>query len=406
MGAPMRNFWLVAQHEYRSVVARRGFLLGTLAVPLGITLLITLAVLAQMWSESRLPLGYVDQAGVLTAEAVTAPDLDQGIELRAYPDAATAQAALERQEVQAVFVLPVDYLATLKTDLYYLTDPPSAAAWGQFNDFVRQNLSRNLPPTIQTRVLAGAAITVQDVVSGREFSEAGLINIILPVAASFLFFFVTMAAASYLLRIVADEKENRTMEVLVTSVTPQQLIGGKSLGLLAATLTQLLVYVIAVVVGLLAAAPYLSLLQAAVVPWGYLGVMALFFLPAYTLMAGLMIAIGAAVTDLQQGQQVAGLLNLLFGLPLFALALLFENPGHPVVLLLTFFPLTAFVTVSLRWGLSVVPFWQLGVSWLLLVGAALAMIWVAARIFRAGMLRYGQPLTVRTALATLLHQGG
>jgi ABC-2 type transport system permease protein len=135
-----------------------------------------------------------------------------------------------------------------------------------------------------------------------------------------------------------------------------------------------------------------------VVPWDYLGVMALFFLPTYALISAVMIAIGGAVTEVQQGQQLAGLLNFLYLAPMLLLPLLFENPGHPIIIFLTLFPTTSFLTVSLRWGLGTVPLWQLGVSWVVLVATAGFMVWAAARIFRVGMLRYGQPLSLKSAL--------
>ncbi|MFQ5615690.1 MAG: ABC transporter permease [Anaerolineales bacterium] len=191
------------------------------------------------------------------------------------------------------------------------------------------------------------------------------------------------------------------MEVMLTSISPGQLIGGKAAGLLAASLTQLGIYAAAIVAGLVIAAPHVEPLQRAVVPWAYLGVMAIFFFPAYTLISAVMVAVGAAVTELQQGQQVAGILNLFFILPIMLMAVIFANPGHPLIVFFTLFPTTSFLTISLRWGLGTVPLWQLGISWILLVSSAVFAIWAAARVFRAGMLRYGQPLTFKTALAAV-----
>jgi len=114
-----------------------------------------------------------------------------------------------------------------------------------------------------------------------------------------------------------------------------------------------------------------------------------------------MIAAGSAATNLHQGEQLAGILNLFFILPLFLTILIFENPGAPIVVFFTLFPTTAFMMISLRWGVSTIPFWQMGVSWVLLVGTAVFAIWAAAKIFRAGMLRYGQPLSLKGALAIL-----
>ena len=398
----MRNFWLIAKQEYRRTVVRRGFVLLTAAIPIGMIALVALAILIEGMGADNRPIGYVDPAGRLDPGLqASVPDANSGIQIRAYPDQETALVALENEEIQAFYVLPDDYPQTLNTQLYYLEEPPSKDAWADFDDFVRLNLLAAMPQEMQARLFEGPDITVHDIASNREFSQSSIINVILPFVATFFFFFATMSAAGYMLGVVAGEKENRTIEIMVTSVTPGQLMGGKTLGLLAAALTQLGIYVLAAVVGLAVAAPYVPELQRVVVPWGYLGIMALFFFPTYVLISAVMVAIGGAVTEVQQGQQLAGLLNLAFMLPIFLLPILFENPGHPLMVFFTLFPPTSFLTVSLRWGFGTVPMWQIGLGWVLLVAAAAFVVWAAARVFRAGMLHYGQPLNLKAALTAV-----
>ncbi len=391
----MRDIWLIAKHEYRRVVVRRGFVFGLVVIPLAIAALIAFAILVAKEGENNLPVGYVDHAGVFDVRLASQSDDDRA---RAYVDQESALSALEREEIQAFFIFPPDYMQTLRTDLYYLQDPPGEDAWGAFDDFVRANLVATLPDEVQERVLKGPEITVQDIANGRTFSEDEIANVLLPFAASFLFFIATMSSSGNMLRVVADEKENRMMEVMVTSVTPGRLIGGKAAGLLAAALTQLFTYIAAIVIGIAIASSHVTELQELAVPWAYMVVMALFFFPAFALISATMVAIGGAVTEMQQGQQVAGILNLLFMLPLMLLVLLFENPSHPAFVFMTLFPTTAFLSISLRWGLGTIPLWQLGLSWILLIASTIFMVWATARIFRAGMLRYGQPLNLKAAL--------
>ena len=85
--------------------------------------------------------------------------------------------------------------------------------------------------------------------------------------------------------------------------------------------------------------------------------------------------------------------------------LIFENPGGPAAVFMSLFPPTALMTISLRWGLGTVPLWQLGASWVLLTATALFLTWAAARIFRIGMLRYGQPLNIHGLLAAIKSSG-
>ena len=397
----MHNFWLVARHEYRRTVVRRGFVILTIAIPLGMAALIALAIVVNQSGESNLPIGYVDQAGILgSVPQSSLPDADQAIQMIAYPTTEAAMAALDSGQIQVVFVLPSDYVNSLHTDVYY-REMPSTAVRQQFDDLVCANLVASFPANVQQRLLDGSNVTVQDIASNRQFNEDEVVNIVLPLAATFLFFFATISAAGYMLGVVATEKENRTMEIMLTSVTPAQLIGGKTIGLLAAALTQLAIYVVAAVIGLGIAAQYVVELQQIAVPWTYLGIMALFFLPAYALIAAVMIAVGSIVSELQQGQQLAGILNLFFMIPIFLLPMIMNNPGSPLVAFMTLFPITSFLTISLRWGLGTVPLWQIGIAWLLLVATTIGAVYAATRIFRAGMLRYGQQLNLKSALASI-----
>ena len=398
----MRNFWLIARHEYHNTVVQRSFVIMTAAIPLGLIALVALGILVEGMGKDRRPVGYVDHSNTLDANR-HAPwdDAPEPFQVVAFADERTGRNALEAGEIQALFVLPADYPQTLDTELYYLEDPPSGEVWRDFDDYVRLNLLAGMPDQRQQRLFEGPDIVVRDVASNREFSKSGMVNVVLPFVATFFLFFSTMVGAGYMLEVVAGEKENRTIEVMVTTVTPGQLIGGKMLGLLAAALTQLGVYLLAIVVGLLVAAPHVPELQEAVVPWGYLGVMALLFLPTYALVSALMVAIAGAVGEVQQGQQLAGLLYFFFMLPILLTPILFENPGHPLMVFFTLFPTTSFLTISLRWGLGTVPLWQVGLGWAFLLAAAGFMAWAAARVFRAGMLHYGQPLSVKAAMAAL-----
>ncbi len=83
------------------------------------------------------------------------------------------------------------------------------------------------------------------------------------------------------------------------------------------------------------------------------------------------------------------------------MAILIARPNGPLAIALTLFPTTAFITITMRWAFAVVPFWQLALSWLLLVATATLSIWAAARIFRMGMLRYGQRLSFDSVVAAV-----
>lgn len=398
----MRNFWLILKRTYLDTVAKRQFIILTLAVPIGIVLLGFLGYLAETMNEDTRPVGYVDQAGFLDPLRHAAiPDADERLQVMPYANLQAGRDAVTNGQVTALFVFPPGYPDTTEVQLYFQETSPGPEAWSVMSDFVRANLVAGLPADVQARLMGEPTIVVHDVVNGRTFDESAVLSFFIPFIATFLFFFATMAAASYMLGVVGTEKENRTIEVMLTTVTPAQLVVGKMVGLLAASLTQIAVYVVAGFIGLRVAGSFLEGFEGVSLPWDYLGLMALYFFPAYTLIAGIMVAIGAATTEVQQGQQVGGLLTLAFIAPMFAIVLLMESPSHPITIFLTLFPTTSFLTISMRWAMGNIPAWEMIVAWILLVGSALLAVWAAARIFRAGMLRYGQPLSLKSLMASL-----
>lgn len=402
----MHKLWLVTKHEYLKTIRRRAFWLGTFGLPLLIAVIMAISIVAVLASDrGARSVGYVDHAGVLAAGLY--PDVDESkfTAMRAFPDEAAATAALKAGDIRAFYVVPADYLQSPEVTVYYWDDYPSEAIREDFDKFMQANLAAGLPQDVRQRVLGGIDLTVRSTDGRREAGEGNVINLFMPLIAGLFFVFSVMISTGYLLQAVADEKESRTVEVMFTSLAPEQLVGGKAAGLIAVALSQVFVWVLTVVVGLIVGARFLEPLRAIEVPWEFLGVMALYFLPAFCLIAGLMTAIGGMVTEMQQGQQIAGVLNMLFMLPFFFSALIFFNPDSPLMVALTLFPTTAFATVTLRWGMTVIPAWQLILSWLLLVATAGFSIWASARIFRVGMLRYGQRISLRGAVQILRARG-
>ncbi len=401
----MHKFWLVFKQEYLKTVQRRAFWLGTFGIPVLIVAIVAISIAVVVSRGGGQPLGYVDHAGVLARGVYPEGASDKFTPMLAFPDEAAATAALQAGEIQAFYVLPVNYMQTAEVTIYYWEDWPGEAVQDDWSEFLRANLAASLPDDVRRRVIEGNDLVVRSADGRREASVANIVNLILPLVAGVFFIFAVMTSAGYLLQAVTDEKENRTVEILFTSLAPEQLIGGKAAGLIAVALSQLFVWVLTAVVGLIIGARFLEPLRVVEVPWTFLLVTALYFLPAFCLVAGIMTAIGSLVTELQQGQQIAGVLNLLFTIPFFFVALALFNPDSPILIALTLFPTTAFLTVIIRWGMTTIPTWQLILSWLLLAVTAGLSVWAAARIFRVAMLRYGQRFSLRGAVQ-ILRAGG
>jgi len=399
----MRKFWLIAKQEYFKRASKRSFLIGTLLIPVIFAVIIGVTIFIIERDKNTLPFGYVDNSGVLSEGLhPVIEDDEEMIEMRSFPNEESALAALEAGEIQAFHVVPENFLQTLKVDLYYWDDYPDNSVLRDFDDFVRANLLPNGPSDIQNRIIEGVNLTLVSMDGKRKFNEnVGVIAVLFPMIVAMFFIFAVMGASGYFLQAITDEKENRTMEIAITSASPWQLIAGKSAGLLSVALTQISIWILSIAIAWIIALQVFQELQGVELPWDVLLVFVAFFIPSFALIGGMMAAIGGAVTELQEGQQIAGILNLLFTFPLFLSALVFADPNSPFLILMSFFPTTSFLTITLRWGLTIIPFWQLALSWLILVFSGAVTIWGASRIFRIGMLRYGQRMSLKAILAAV-----
>lgn len=172
-------------------------------------------------------------------------------------------------------------------------------------------------------------------------------------------------------------------------------MAGKIIGDLAIGLTQIALWGLFIVLTVLVGRNYAEFLRGIQVSSQAILLLGVVMLPAIVMVAALMAAIGATVTEAREGQQVTGIIAMPVWIPYMLMALFIENPNSPIAVVLSLFPLTAPLTLFIRVGLTIIPAWQIAVSAIVQVAAAIAAIWLAGRIFRLGMLRYGQRLKWR-----------
>jgi ABC-2 type transport system permease protein len=213
----------------------------------------------------------------------------------------------------------------------------------------------------------------------------------------FALLFLLLMNASYLMQAVVEEKENRTMEVLMTSVSSMQLITGKVLGIVAVGLTQLASWVLfGLITVVVARSAGVEWFQDLSLDWELILAAFALGLPAYLFTAALMTAIGAITTSAQESQATGSIFFILHVVPLYLAGLLISSPNAVLPTVFSFLPFTALLTVILRNIFASVPLWQVAVSFALQILYAIAALWLASRAFRMGMLRYGQRLDWRT----------
>jgi len=393
----MNRLWRVAVYEYKRNVFKKSFFLTLFSIPLMVAIFVGLGIYLTSHQQNDKPIGYVDQAGVFTP-AIPGPRSGQAepVEFIPFQNEDEALFSLEAKMIQAFYILPPDYFETRHIELVY-RNKPGDNALQQWWDFLQINLLSDQPIKIASRIALGTDVTVRSMDGDRTVAESG------PTFGNFMPLFITMAflamllmSSGYLMGAVVEEKEGRTMEIVVTSISPGQLISGKILGIVAIGLTLFMTWTLIVVSGIYAARWMgSSWFQNAAMDWSVILATIAIAVPAYILVSALMAMIGIMVTTNKEGQSVSSLFIILHMVPLYAGIVLLNNPNGPLSITLTLLPFTALTTLAIRNIFFSVPGWQVGISFVVQTLSALGAIWLASRAFRLGMLRYGQRLSWR-----------
>ena len=394
----MSKIWLIIKHEYLTNIKRRSFLFGAFGAPivsLGLMVLVFGLIINNESDVERLgTIGYVDESGVLAAQ------VDEPENFRAYDTEAAARADLDAGVIGAHFVLPPDYMETGTVRIYSNTSIPEVLE-DQIDTYLRANLGAVLPPEIAERIKAPAETSILALDTGRVLQSDSLIGLVLmPIIFVIVFLFASQTTSGYLMGSVVEEKTTRIVEILVTSVTPFQLLAGKIIGLGLLGLTQLAVWIAFGYVALNFGQTS-NILSGVIIPPDLLIIAVIYFLLGYFLLASVMACIGVIAGSEQESRQYAGIFSLIMVIPIFFIVTFITDPDSAIVTFLTLFPLTSPIAVLLRMGFGTVPPEQLTLSIALLALTALLAAWASARIFRWGLLLYGKRPSPRELLRVI-----
>lgn len=390
----MSKTWLVARYEYSRHVFRKEFLLMVLGIPL--LMIVITGVIALIFTARRdVPVGVVDQSNLLLdGEAYVAPD-EEPVLFIAFDTDAAARTALANEEIQGYYIVPADYLTT--GQLIFVHDGnPYEGIGDDFRDYLRTSLlaQTELTPETSQHFAEGFLQTNTTLLNSNE-SRLNPFGLITAFVMAFTFVISVFTTAGYLIQAVVDEKENRTMEILVTSIRAENLITGKIIGLVALGFTQIGIWLLGAVVAVLIARANTPNFPAIEVSGVMIAIGVLWFVPYYIMISALITAVGVSVTSTSEGQQMSGLISMVSMSPFWFMFFFFSSPNSPLVVALSLIPLTSPLSVLIRWSVVDIPLWQLMVSWVLLAAAAAFSVFLVGRLTRVGMLRYGQKLTMR-----------
>ena len=428
---------IIARREYLTTVRRKAFVFMILYLP---AILFFSTFLSQKLAGDDFKSHYrlarvvalVDSSGIYAnapreyvyAARTPGADSSSGIQRASSPepqagvsvrlrDFASQQAALDSLDagtVTTVLVISKDYLSTgalrryeRDTRAVTTTADDGPLRWwlqrgliGQATDSSRVARVWSLGGSIPFYTPAkGGGYQVKD--DSRE-----LVALFVPMIVGLLLAMAIMMGGQYMLQGIAEEKETRILESLLCTVTPNDLLLGKLVGLGGAGLTLVAIWAIAGIAMLGTSLAFLHI----ELPLQLLGFGLVYFFGAYLFYGSLMTGIGAVTNNMREAQQMSMGLSIVNFFPFYLLIKIINSPNSDVATWLSLFPPTAATTMMMRLSASgmtgaVIPAWQIAASLGLLFITAVLVMLLSAKVFRIGLLMYGKTPNMPEIMAIL-----
>lgn len=412
----MNKIWLVIKREYKTRVVSKGFLISTIAIPAVFGGMIIFEILlAQGHPAHSFKIAMIDETGSigqLISDNLSQDKLPSG------------QPEFEMQSISDLPAAPDLARASLDERVRnrsldgYLWIPKNMSGDSSRPELVEGNEAMLNSANALNHAVSNAVIAVRLKTFGVRPQRVG--SLLQPVEVQvtrltgqgksedkgqgYLVAFV-MAAILYgallmygitTMRSVLEEKTTRTMEVLISSVRPVQLMAGKILGVAAVGLTQFLIW--AVSAGVIAAygitmAHAFSHGRSPVsihISGGLLVCFVIFFMGGYFLFASMYAAIGAVVSDQNDAQQIQMPVTFLLVASFLLFGVVTRDPNSTTSIILTLIPFFSPILMVFRIALVSPPLWQIVLSIAILVLTTAAVVYASARIYRVGVLMYGK----------------
>ena len=394
----MDRVLMIAWHEYKVNVRRPDFIIFTSLIPLlgVVALLVSVffgrqagGALVRMFDDGPEVTAVVDESGRFTP---IMPRFES--EFVQYGDEAGARTALEDEVVTRVVVVPQSYPQQEDVKVVTAESRFSGPVTSGLRAFFMAHLVQEIDDgTLRARLIEPYDAQVEYV--GEQGQASGgvagqVLSFIIPFMFGILLAVTIFVSSGYLVRSVAEEKSSRIIEIVLSSVTPQQLLAGKVIGLGALGMTQIAVW-IASATGL---GGGLAVLAGIILPFftrvEVFGLALVYYILGFTVYADLIASIGTLGSSFQESQQITGMVIFVAAIPMMLTGVIFTNPDAMIIRALSWFPLTAPTTMMLRLPLAELPWVDVAISILVLLATIPLVVWLGGKIFRLGMLMYGK----------------
>jgi len=406
----MHKVWLIFKREYSTRVRTKGFVFGTVAVPIfSIGILVFSIFLATRLTDRTVRLAIIDNVGGLSS-AVTAglnvrlPNGKPEFEVvktitkpsSQEPVRKELRAEIRSNRLDAYLVLNGGGKAEFHTKNpsdYTLVEPITRAVHEAV--LASRLEARGVPVNQISEVTRGMDVKIIKITKFGEAEDFGE-TFFVAVTLAMLLYMTLMMYGVITMRSVLEEKTSRIVEILISAVRPFQLLTGKVLGVAGVAFTQYMIWIAsAALLGTYGAVAVNTLRPTADFPHihlsaGLLIYPVIYFVLGYLLYASLFAAVGAASSNEQDAQQfqIPVMMPLIFSFLMYIMVV--RDPNSHTVVLLSEIPFFSPILMVLRIAAEVPPFWQIGLSIVLLALTTVGVAYFSARIYRVGILMYGK----------------
>jgi ABC-2 type transport system permease protein len=434
----MRKFSTVVKREYLQRVRAKMFIVSTILLPLVMSLFGIVPAIILNIKTPPVRVAVVDQTGrmfaqlkqalfnVETDQGATAPaqniNTDQRRSFRFRGDfvleevSATNQSAeqiratldqrLNAKDLDGYIVLPPDFLNNGKAE-FFTRNAGDLVSQGSMmsalNRAVRQQrlIEANVDTKTRQELFKPVELQAVRIGGGRQERDSGE-RFALVFGVGLVMYIAILMYGQIILGAVIEEKETRIAEILFSSVKPFTLMMGKLVGVSLVALTQFAIWGLAFSAfalygaGLLAASGVGANIPS--VPFSHYIYFGLFFLLGYFIYGTIYALVGSIVTTAQEGGQLAVPIILILVVSFYLFYPVSRSPDSTFSFWVSMIPFSAPVAMLVRIVTQTPPFWQIALSLLIGLFSVLAIMWVAARIYRVGMLMYGKRASITEAL--------
>lgn len=407
----MSKLRIVTKHEYLTIVKQPSFWIVMLAMPLFMGLIFTISYIGSKSSSDRIEqlskelknVAIVDHSGLINEQIVQGA----GLQMAQPSEEKPLIQQVREQKKEALIIYPADIKQSRQYQIYLSSDDFTKS--GGVNELGNTVLELSIfAPLGSTEVIAlakdGAEAQLTTYRDGQQ--TAGINEYIVPGLIVVLFYMIFFFSVGYMLSSVGEEKENRSMEMVLTYVKSKTLIIGKLLAVVLVTLTQIGFFAL---LGSLALAIFSALGNSISLPGGvdlsqivfdpltiFYGLGYLF--AGFMMFAGFMIITAAAAPSTREANGFASVFYIGAFAPAWILMLILTDPENPMTKFATFFPLTAPATTLLRNAVGNMSVAESTLALASMTVFATLSIWIAIKVFRLGALEFSNRIKLKSLL--------